>query len=114
MVCVMLNHLPRQHQHTLTYTHHTCTCTYTYTHTDITVLQGYVLQQESKLLPVLSSKLEANDNLSDYFHPNCCKLSVYLWVQLVEGHTLGIISGHMTSDQSDATKTLHTVHLSVQ
>jgi len=33
---------------------------------------------------------------------------------LVEGHTLGIISGHMTSDQSDATKTLHTVHLSVQ
>ena len=79
MVCVMLNHLPRQHQHTLTYTHHTCTCTYTYTHTDITVLQGYVLQQESKVLPVLSSKLEANDNLSDYFHPNCCKLSVYLW-----------------------------------
>ena len=59
--------------------YHTCTCTYTYTHTDITVLQGYVLQQESKVLPVLSSKLEANDNLSDYFHPNCCKLSVYLW-----------------------------------
>ena len=29
MVCVMLNHLPWQHQHTLTYTHHTCTHTHT-------------------------------------------------------------------------------------